>query len=105
MSRGLGDVYKRQPTSGPAPSPTRRASIFSRAPIVHDMTIAFTIWGFLGGAPPELVEHRRPIFEAVSHHYWEQRAIADGIPEETLRLPHATVVERFPARWRELLGR
>ena len=69
------------------------------------MTIAFTIWGFLGEAPPELLEHRGPIFQAVSHHYWEQRAIADAIPEETLRLPHTTVVERFPARWRELLGR
>ena len=25
----------------------RRASMFSRAPVVHDLTIAFTIWGFL----------------------------------------------------------
>ncbi|MEX2658934.1 MAG: hypothetical protein WD232_04500, partial [Acidimicrobiales bacterium] len=36
----------------------RRASIFGRAPVVHDLTVAFTIWGFLGEAPPELVELR-----------------------------------------------
>ena len=30
----------------------RRASEFSRAPVIHDLTIAFTIWGFLDPAPP-----------------------------------------------------
>ena len=33
----------------------RRASMFSRAPVVHDLTIAFTIWGWLDPSPP-----RRP---------------------------------------------
>ena len=30
----------------------RRGSMFSRAPVVHDLTIAFTIWGFYDPAPP-----------------------------------------------------
>ena len=30
----------------------RRASEFSRAPVIHDLTIAFTMWGFLDPAPP-----------------------------------------------------
>ena len=30
----------------------RRASLFSRAPVVHDLTIAFTIWGFYDSSPP-----------------------------------------------------
>ncbi len=82
----------------------RRASVFGRAPVVHDLTVAFTIWGFLGEAPEELVALRRPLFEAVGHHYEDQRAIVDGVPETTLRLPHRSVIERWPAQWRELLG-
>ena len=27
----------------------RRASLFGRAPVIHDLRIAFTIWGFLDG--------------------------------------------------------
>ena len=30
----------------------RRASMFGRAPTIHDFTVAFTIWGFLDPAPP-----------------------------------------------------
>lgn len=82
----------------------RRASIFGRAPVIHDLTVAFTIWGFLGDAPPELVALRHPLFQAVSHHYADQRAIVDMVPEATLRLVHGEVVRRFPADWRELLG-
>ena len=29
----------------------RRASLFSRAPVVHDVTLAFTIWGFFDENP------------------------------------------------------
>jgi hypothetical protein len=82
----------------------RRASIFSRAPVIHDMRLAFTVWGFLGDAPPELLAHRLPLFASAAHHYWDQRAIGDAVPEDTLRLSHTAVDERFPARWRELLG-
>ncbi len=56
----------------------RRASLFGRAPVIHDLRIAFTIWGYLDAAPPaELVELRRPLFEGVAnslHHYEERRA-------------------------------
>jgi hypothetical protein len=82
----------------------RRASLFGRAPVIHDWTAAFTLWGFLGEAPAELTEHRLPLFVGASHHYWQQRAIADAVPEATLLLPHSEVVERFPRHWRALLG-
>lgn len=82
----------------------RRASLFGRAPVVHDLTVAFTIWGFLGHAPPELVALRTPLFQAASHHYADQRTIADSVPEEVLRAPHATTLGRYPAEWRALLG-
>ena len=82
----------------------RRASLFGRAPVIHDFEIAFTVWGFLGEAPPDLVALRRPRFEAVDHHYPEQRAIADQVPEATLRLTPAEVKQRWPSEWRALLG-
>lgn len=82
----------------------KRAAMFGRAPVIHDVRVAFRIFGFLGGAPDELVTHRKPLFEAASHHYWDQREIADSVPESTLRLSHTEVARRFPTDWRELLG-
>ncbi len=86
----------------------RRASMFGRAPAVHDFTVASTIWGFLDPAPPaELVALRRPKFEGLAntlHHYAELRDLVDSIPEETLRRPHQQVLADYPARWRELIG-
>ena len=81
-----------------------RASIFGRAPVIHDLDIALRIWGFLGDAPRELIEVRNPLFEAASHHYWDQRAIVDRVPEATLRMSHQQVASMFPAEWRALVG-
>lgn len=85
-----------------------RASLFGRAPVVHDFTIAFTIFGFLDpNAPVELVALRRSAFEGVhhvAHHYAEARAIVDRVPESTLRMTHQQVASAYPARWRELIG-
>ena len=85
----------------------RRASMFGRAPVVYDLQIAFTIWGFLGRThAPELIEMRRPLFSGISHgyHYAETRAIADMVPESTLRMTPEAVDAKYPAQWRELLG-
>lgn len=81
-----------------------RAALFGRAPIVHDLDIAFRIWGFLGDAPAELVTFRQPLFASAAHHYDHQRAIVDMVPESTLRLSHGEVAQRFPSEWRTLLG-
>jgi hypothetical protein len=86
----------------------RRASMFSRAPTVHDLTVAFTIWGVYDPTPPaELVELRRRMFEGlrlVTHHYMQARAVADLPPDATLRMTPADVTEAYPERWRELVG-
>ena len=83
----------------------RRASLFSRAPVVHDLKMAFTMWGFLDEMPPtDLIEFRQPLFAGlrhVGHHYAEARVVADMVPEATLRL---TPAEIDASRWRELLG-
>jgi len=86
----------------------RRCSLFGRAPIFHDLTLAFTIWGALDAdAPAELVTLRREMFAGVghvTHHYEESRAIADEVPESTLRMTVDEVRAKYPAVWRELLG-
>jgi len=86
----------------------KRASLFGRAPTVHDLTIAFTMWGFLdGNAPDDLRQERSALFAGVAdtdHHYSEGRALADMVPEATLRRTHDDVAAAYPSRWRELVG-
>lgn len=83
----------------------KRASQFGRAPILDDLTVAFTIWGFLGEAPADLVAYRQRMFEDVAnpHHYVEQRRIADAVPDEVLRRTPEQIAEAHRARWRNLL--
>ena len=85
----------------------RRASLFGRAPVIHDLRTGFTIWGFLDTAPPaELVALRVERFEGAGdpHHYDVVRAIADSIPDSTLRLRPDEVTSAYPVQWRALLG-
>lgn len=66
----------------------RRSALFGRAPILGDLTLALTFWGFLGAAPEELVSVRSQLFAAVasSHHYMERRAIVDAVSDDVLRM-------------------
>jgi hypothetical protein len=85
----------------------KRASLFSRAPVIHDFTIAFTAWGFLDADPPaELVELRRELFKgAGGHHGYEhQRQLADIVPDSTLKMTPQQVGAAYPGRWRDLVG-
>ncbi len=87
----------------------RRASLYGRAPVMHDLRIAFTIWGFFDATPPaELVAVRRREFEGIAnalHGYEERRALVDSVPEATLRQTPDQVRAAYPANWRALLGR
>jgi hypothetical protein len=80
----------------------RRCARFGRAPAVYDLEFGFTLWGFLGGAPPDLVEARSPLFRSAAHHYDAQRAIAAAVNEEALALTPEAVAARLD-RWRELI--
>lgn len=81
----------------------KRASIFGRAPVKHDLEIAFTLWGYLDESPDaDLVELRREAFDRVDnpHHYLEARRIIDAVPEASLRATPAQARERHGADWR-----
>jgi hypothetical protein len=81
----------------------RRAARFGRAPSIHDLTFAFTLWGFLGDAPADLIAERTPLFRSASHHYEAQRTIADRVRDETLRLTPEQVRTALP-EWPKLLN-
>ena len=80
-----------------------RASLFGRAPVIHDLELAYGVWGFLDPPPADLVQFRTPLFAGASHHYWEQRTIVALVPESTLRLTPAEVRARLKG-WRSLLS-
>ena len=81
----------------------KRASVFGRAPVMPDLEHAFTLWGYLGDAPDELVALRRRLFPGAAHHYWDQRVIVDRVPETTLRLTPDQVRQRL-AGWSDLIS-
>jgi hypothetical protein len=83
----------------------KRSSLFGRAPVVHDLEVAYRVWGFLDNAPAGLIEVRRPIFEGVSHpqHYALLRGLVAAVPEATLRLTPHQVADRHRNEWSSLL--
>jgi hypothetical protein len=98
--------HERDALAGCSAVALRRASLFGRAPVVHDLTVALTIWGFLGLDPdPELVRLRRRLFEEVAHahQYVEQRHLVDLVAESALRMSPQQVAEAARADWRALL--
>jgi hypothetical protein len=99
----LGGVAADDALAGGVAVALARASVFGRAPVAHDLRLAFGLWGFLDPSPPaDLVEARKAAFAGVAHphHYAELRALVDTVPESTLRLAHGEV---RPADWRTLI--
>ena len=89
--------------AGCTASAMRRAAFFGRAPAVFDLRFAFTLWGFLGGAPADLIEARGVLFRSAAHHYGAQRVIADSVTEAALRLTPEAVARRLD-EWKQLLN-
>lgn len=86
----------------------RRASLFGRAPVIHDIRVGLMIWGFLDEQPPEeLVSERHRRFVGIGqsgHHYAQIRDLVDAVPESTLRSSPEEVRQAYPASWRRLTG-
>ena len=84
----------------------RRASLFGRAPVVHDLRVALGLFGFLIDADAALVTWRRDHFAgAAGHHgYHVKMRLAELVPEETLRRTPTAVAEACSENWRIPLG-
>ena len=87
---------------GAAAVGSARAALFGRAPVGKDVELALILFGFLGGAPEDLIDRRAPLFQAAAHHYGQQRRIVEAVPEATLRLTPDEVRGRL-SDWRELI--
>lgn len=81
----------------------KRAAQFGRAPVIYDFELAYSLFGFLGGAPADLLAYRRGLFAGADHDYWTQRRIADLVPTETLRLTPAQVRDQM-GTWKTMLA-
>ena len=84
----------------------RRASLFGRAPVMHDLRLALELFGYLIDADAALVTWRRAHFAgAAGHHgYHVKLRLADQVPEDSLRLTPAAVAEARSEDWRTPLG-
>lgn len=85
----------------------RRASMFGRAPVMHDVRLALELFGFLDEAvDADLVAWRRDRFagSAGHHGYHVKLRLADLVPTDTLRLTPAAVAGARTDNWRTALG-
>lgn len=81
----------------------KRAALFGRAPVIHDLELAFVLFGYAQDSPADLVEFRRSLFQGAAHDYWDQRAITDLVPEATLHLSAEEAHDRLGS-WRSLIA-
>jgi hypothetical protein len=65
---------------------SKRAALYGRGPSVYDVRFGLNLWGFLDDAPAALRAERRAAFSSISHDYVAQRALADSVGDDTLRL-------------------
>jgi hypothetical protein len=103
----LGDgEHLRDVTAGLVAVGLKRASVLGRAPVIGDLRVAATLFGYLDeAADRELVQLREQLFEEVGHfhHYAEQRSIVDMVPAEVLRQTPEQVLSRYGVDWRDQL--
>jgi hypothetical protein len=103
----LGRVDHDDAVAGCVAVAMKRSALFGRAPVIHDLTAAFTIFGFLDPDPPaDLVAFREPLFAEVhsSHHYRELRTLVDLVPVEVLRTTPGAIAADHAADWRRNLS-
>ena len=84
----------------------KRSAIFGRSPVVHDLRVGLSLWGFLTTDPPQdLVSIRRTWFDEVhlAIHYKALRRIADAAPADLLRQPHAVILAQSGSDGRSCL--
>ena len=89
----------------------RRASLFGRAPVVHDLRLALELFGFLveedsDERSGDLNAWRREKFAGASsrHGYTVRRRLAESVPESALCMTPQEAAEARDDDWRRLIG-
>jgi hypothetical protein len=81
----------------------RRGGLFGRAPVRADVELGFTLFGWMGDAPADLVEWRRLAMAGVSHDYSRRVGLVEAIPETVVKQRPDEIRARL-SDWRRLLG-
>lgn len=101
----LAGVHKADAVAGCVELAMKRSALFGRSPVIHDLTAAFTVYGFLDADPPvELVAKRSELFAEVAnnHHYFERRAVVDAVSADWLRSSHDAIIKQYDTDWSQL---
>lgn len=104
----LSDLNKEDVISGCVALAIKRASLFGRAPVIHDLTASFSIYGFSkSSVDSELEALRMELFPEVSshHHYVERRQIVDLVQTDFLKKKHQEIVEICSRDWSAAFNR
>ena len=98
------DEREEDALAGPAVA-LKRASLFGRAPVLADLTVALTVWGFLGDATPDLIAFRQPLFAEVATRTTTARCARWSTWSPTMRCcaRRTTWLRAHQADWRSLL--
>ena len=102
----LGDVKRDDAVAGGVALAMKRSALMGRAPVIHDLMAAFTVYGFLDADPPEQLKSlRRQAFAEISshHHYLERRNVVDRVSEEVLRKTPSEIEQLYRSDWSRLL--
>jgi hypothetical protein len=81
----------------------RRGGVFGRAPVRADVELGYTLFGWLGDPPTDLVEWRRLAVARVAHDYARRVGLVERIPEWVVRQTPDQIRARM-GDWRHLLG-
>jgi hypothetical protein len=81
----------------------RRGGVFGRAPVLGDLELGFTLFGWLGDPPADLVEWRRKAAAGVAHDYARRVTLIEAIPEWVVRHGVDDIRARL-GEWKHLLG-
>ncbi len=100
----LGRMNRDDVVEGCVAVAMRRSALYGRAPVIHDLNVAFGVFGFFDANPPaELVSWREELFAEVrsDHHYVERRELVDLVPDEVLRRSPEQVLGAYETDWRQ----
>jgi hypothetical protein len=81
----------------------RRGGVFGRAPVRGDLELGFSLFGWLGDPPADLVEWRRKAAADAAHDYARRVTLIEAIPEWVVRHRIDDIRARL-GEWRHLLG-
>jgi len=99
----LGSVKRDDAVAGCVAVAMKRSALFGRAPVIHDVRAAFTIWGFLDADPAQdMIDARSKLFAEVRshHHYSERRDLVDLVPDAVLRQDPKTIAANYAKDWK-----